>query len=98
MNAHSGHTLWQMLAAEIERRGAVAIAGDIEAVDREFAAAIDRIIGRASASPIVDMQMGTNPISQIICLTNELCDAQASVRRAVIIARAIDRTQGETDG
>jgi hypothetical protein len=37
----------------------------------------------------VDMELGSNPTSLIIRLSNELRDAQASLRRAVIVARAL---------
>ena len=37
----------------------------------------------------VDMELGSNSTSLIIRLSNELRDAQASLRRAVIVARAL---------
>jgi hypothetical protein len=37
----------------------------------------------------VDIELGSNPTSLIIRLSNELRDAQASLRRAVIVARAL---------
>ena len=37
----------------------------------------------------VDMELGSNPTGLIIRLSNELRDAQASLRRAVIVARAL---------
>ena len=37
----------------------------------------------------VDMELGSNPTGLIIRLSNELRDAQASLRRAVTVARAL---------
>ena len=37
----------------------------------------------------IDIELGSDPTSLIIRLSNELRDAQASLRRVVIVARAL---------
>ena len=46
----------------------------------------------------VDMELGSNPTGLIIRLSNELRDAQASLRRAVIVARALGGDAAAIEG
>ena len=91
--------LWHSLAAEIERRGAAAVAADIERIAERLDADIAAAFNLPTSNVVFDPQLGgTNSTSATIRISNELRDAQTSMRRAVIIARALAATPLESEG
>ena len=82
--------LWHFLAGEIERRGAAAILTDIERIAERLDTDIEAAFNLPAPVVTFDPQFGgASSTSLIVCISNELRDAQASTHRAVIIARAL---------
>lgn len=82
--------LWHALAAEIERRGAAEVLTDIERIAESLDIDIEAAFGLPAPIVAFDPQLGgVSPTSLIVRVSNELCDAAASMHRAVIITRAL---------
>ena len=90
--------LWHSLEAQIERRGAAAVAVDIERIADRLDADIEAAFNLPAPVITFDPQLGgASSVSVIIRISNELRDAQASMRRAVIIARTLATTSSKEE-
>ena len=74
---------WHKLADAIEHHGIAAVCADIERIANTVETTIAGIVD-TPAPAVVDPPLGDNPISAILRISNELRDAQASMRRAVL--------------
>ena len=90
---------WLSLETKIGRRGAAAVAADIECIAEHLDAEIEAAFGLPTSDVVFDPQLGgTNSTSTTIRISNELRDVRTSMRRAVILARALAATPLEPKG